>query len=81
MTFSTFSSLASSTSTAYSTVRIVTPFRLNLGNHYTVVHSVILAQDLTELNISNKHRLTTMDIKDLYVNIPITETIDITTAA
>ena len=38
-----------------------------------------LAQDLTRLNINNKHRLITLDIKDLYVNIPITETIDITT--
>ena len=52
---------------------------LNLGNQYTVVNSVTLAQDLMKLNISNKHRLITMDINDLYVNIPITETIDITT--
>jgi len=53
--------------------------RLNLGNQYTVVNSVTLAQDLMKLNINNKHRLITMDIKDLYVNIPITETVDITT--
>ena len=53
--------------------------RLNLGNQYTIVNSVTLAQDLMKHNISNKHRLITMDIKDLYVNIPITETIDITT--
>jgi len=32
-----------------------------------------------KLNISRKHRLITMDIKDLHVNIPITETINITT--
>jgi len=32
-----------------------------------------------KLNINNKHRLITMDIKDLYVNIPITENIDIIT--
>jgi len=43
------------------------------------VNSVTLAQDLMKLNINNKHRLITMDIKDLYVNIPITESIDITT--
>ena len=39
--------------------------RLNLGNQYTVVNSVTLAQDLMKLNINNKYKLTTMDIKDL----------------
>jgi len=53
--------------------------RLNLGNQYTVVNSVTLVKDLTKISISNKHRLITMDIKDLYVNIPIAETTDITT--
>jgi len=48
-----------------------------LDNHYTIVNSSTLAQDLTKLNINKKHRLITLDIKDLYVNIPITETIDI----
>jgi hypothetical protein len=52
---------------------------LNLDNHYTRVNSSTLAQDLTRLNINNKHRLITLDIKDLYINIPIAETIDITT--
>jgi len=52
---------------------------LNLDNHYTAVNSSTLAQDLTQLNINSKHRLITLDIKDLYVNISITETIDITT--
>ena len=52
---------------------------LNLDNHYTVVNSSTLAQDLTQLSINNKYRLITLDIKDLYVNIPIAETIDITT--
>jgi len=53
--------------------------RLNLGNQYTVVNSVTLAQDLMKLYINNKHRLITMDIEDLYVNILITEPVDITT--
>jgi len=35
------------------------------------------AHDLTKLTISDSHRLITLHIKDLYVNIPITETIDI----
>ena len=30
------------------------------------------------MKINNKHRLLTLDIKDLYVNIPIKETINIT---
>jgi len=33
---------------------------------------------LVKLKINNKHRLLTLDIKDLYVNIPIKETIEIT---
>ena len=41
--------------------------------------SATLAQDLTKLNSITKQRLITMDIKDLYINIPITKTTDITT--
>jgi hypothetical protein len=52
---------------------------LNLENQYTVKNSSTLAQDLTQLTINGKHRLITLDMKDLYVNIPITEAIDITT--
>jgi len=52
---------------------------LNLDNYYTIVNSSTLAQDLTQLNITNKHRLITLDIKDLYVNIPIAQTIDTAT--
>jgi hypothetical protein len=50
---------------------------LNLHNLYTVDNSTQLAHDLTKLNIHNNHRLITLDIKDLYVNIPIRETIGI----
>ena len=52
---------------------------LNLANQYTVKNSSTLAQDLTHLSINGNHRLIALDIKDLYVNIPITEAIDITT--
>ena len=48
---------------------------LSLDNRFTTVNSSTLAQDLTKLNINKKHRLITSDKKDLYVNIPITETI------
>jgi len=37
-----------------------------------------LAQILIKLNISDKHKLITLNIKDLYVNIAIDETIQIT---
>jgi hypothetical protein len=35
---------------------------------------------LAELKINNRHKLITLNIKDLYANIPIKETIDITRA-
>jgi uncharacterized protein (UPF0147 family) len=51
---------------------------LSLNNHYTIRNSTNIANDLTKLAINDKHRLITLDIKDLYVNIPLKETIDIT---
>jgi hypothetical protein len=37
-----------------------------------------LATDLTKLKLNENHKLITYDIKDLYVNIPIEETLTIT---
>ena len=51
---------------------------LILENHYTIRNSTNLAIDLVKLNINDNHKLITLDIKDLYVNIPLKETIDIT---
>jgi hypothetical protein len=51
---------------------------LHLNYHYNVKDSVSLANDLTKLKINEHHRMTTFDIKDLYVNIPITKTLEIT---
>jgi len=48
-------------------------------HQYTVKNSSTVAQNLTQLSINSKHRLITLDIKDLYVNKPIAEAIDITT--
>ena len=48
-----------------------------MDNNYTIDNWTKLAHDLTKLTISDSHRLITLDIKDLYVNIPTTETIDI----
>ena len=51
---------------------------LNSDNYYTIDKSTTLAQDLTKLNFNRHHRLMSLDIKYLYVNILITETTDIT---
>jgi len=48
---------------------------LNLGNSYTVKNSIKLANDITKITIKDSYRLNTLDIKDLYVNIPIQETL------
>jgi hypothetical protein len=37
-----------------------------------------LATDLTQIKLNENHKLITYDIKDLYVNIPIEETLTIT---
>ena len=51
---------------------------LNLRNHYNVKDSATLANDLTKIKLDANHRMITLDIKDLYVNIPIQETLRIT---
>jgi hypothetical protein len=51
---------------------------LNLKNYYNVKSSTILANDLTKLKIHDNHKMITFDIKDVYVYIPICETLDIT---
>jgi len=45
---------------------------------YTPIFRSYWYIELTKLKINSNHRLLTMDIKDLYVNIPIDETINIT---
>ena len=50
---------------------------ITLYNRYTVTNSINLANDLTHLKIHENHRLITFDIKDLYVNIPVAETLNI----
>ena len=46
---------------------------LNLGN--SVENSTTLANDLSKITLKVSYRLITLDIKDLYVNIPIQETL------
>jgi len=45
---------------------------------YNVKNTIRLAEDLTKLKINEHHKMVTYDIKDLYVNIPIKETLMIT---
>jgi hypothetical protein len=49
--------------------------RLHLDYEYNTTNSELLTTELKNLKINNNHRLLTLDIKDLYVNIPICETI------
>jgi len=51
---------------------------LHLNNYYTINNSTDLANNLTRLKINDNHILITLDIKALYVNIPIVETIHTT---
>ena len=43
---------------------------IDLPNTYTIKNSKELAQELEYLNINTHHRMITLDIKDLYVNLP-----------
>jgi hypothetical protein len=53
---------------------------LNLKCHYNVKDSITLASDLTKLKRGKNYKMINFDIKDLYVNIPIKETLSITKA-
>jgi len=44
---------------------------ITLNNRYNVTNSTNIANDLTNLDIHENHRMITFDVKDLYVNIPI----------
>jgi hypothetical protein len=46
-----------------------------LKNSYNVINSADLAQDLTKLKLHKNNRMITFDMKDLYFNILIDETI------
>jgi hypothetical protein len=50
---------------------------ITLHNQYIVTNSTNLASDLTKLEVHENHNLITFDIKDVYINIPITETLNI----
>ena len=43
---------------------------IDLPNTYVINNSKDLARELEQLHIGDHHRMITMDIKDLYVNLP-----------
>ena len=43
---------------------------INLPNTYITTNSGKIAQEFHKLHITEKHRILTLDIKDLYVNLP-----------
>ena len=53
---------------------------LHLNYQYSVSNSTALAKYLTKLKINENHKIITYDIKDLYVKIPIQETLRIAKA-
>ena len=50
---------------------------ISLNNYFNVTNSTNFANDLTKLEIHENHKMISFDIKDLYVNIPIDETLNI----
>jgi hypothetical protein len=48
-----------------------------LPSQYVITNSTNLANDLMKLEIHKNHCLITFDIKDLCINIPVSETLNI----
>ena len=68
------------TATAYKLARYLTKildYYILLNNHFNVTNSTNLANDLTKLKIHENHRMISFDIKDLNVNMPTDETLNI----
>ena len=56
--------------------KIITSY-LPLQHQYNIKNSIDLAHDLKNITIKDEYQMISFDIKDLYVNIPIDETINI----
>jgi len=68
------------TATAYKLTRYLTKTLdqyISLNNNFNVTNSTKLANDLTNLEINENHRMISFDIKHLCVNITIDETLNI----
>jgi hypothetical protein len=53
---------------------------ISLNNYFSVAYCTNLANDITMLEIHENHRMICFYIKDLYVNIPTDETLNVTKA-
>src|SRR5215471_10385130 len=69
------------------TSRICAPYIYDISNlrvnkslpyTYTTINSKEVAQELNNIQINNQHKMTTVDKRDLYVNLPIQQIINIT---
>jgi hypothetical protein len=58
--------------------KLINILKQELKNQYNIQNSENFAHNIIELKINEHHRMITYDIKDLYVNIPIEETLAIT---
>jgi hypothetical protein len=61
-------------------LNIILNNHLHLNNLYNTTNSNCLAHELVRLHINTHHRFLTLDIKDLYVSVPIQETLNLTKA-
>jgi hypothetical protein len=51
---------------------------VQLKNQYNCINSTTFAEDITKLHMQDNYKFLTLDINDLYVNIPIQNTLHIT---
>ena len=69
------------TAPAYKLAKNITKIlnqHISLNDHNNITNSVELANELTKLEVEENHRSTTFDVRELYVNVPIYETLNIT---
>jgi hypothetical protein len=48
---------------------------LNLKHEHIIINTTHFAENIRKLKLNSDHKILTMDIKDLYVNIPINHTL------
>jgi hypothetical protein len=51
---------------------------IQLENQHNCINSTIFSEDITKLHMQDNYKFLTLDIKDLYVNIPTQNTLHIT---
>jgi hypothetical protein len=51
---------------------------INLKYEYNIINTRHFADNIEKLKLKPDHKILTMDIKDLYVNLPVNQTLNIT---